>query len=113
MCLSSKGMRYPVELKAKGAMPREESVVQVPGYKDTCGSSVRWPVVFDSDFAKNVGKENILGDSGSRRQGRARSAADWRAVLDGDSLRLDAIVRVSLNTGLFLKLCASLDTGLF
>jgi hypothetical protein len=52
ICVSYKGIRYPVELKVKGAMAREESVAQVLGYKDKSGSSVGWLVVFDRDFTK-------------------------------------------------------------
>ncbi|MDR1313081.1 MAG: hypothetical protein LBQ12_05160 [Deltaproteobacteria bacterium] len=52
ICVSYNGIRYPVELKVKGAMAREESVAQVLGYMDKSGSSAGWLVVFDRDSAK-------------------------------------------------------------
>jgi hypothetical protein len=53
ICVSYKDIRYPVELKVKGVKSREDSIAQVLGYMDKCGSSVGWLVVFDRDCSKS------------------------------------------------------------
>jgi hypothetical protein len=52
ICVSYRNIRYPVELKIKGVKSREESIAQVLGYMDKCGSSAGWLVVFDRDYSK-------------------------------------------------------------
>jgi hypothetical protein len=51
--VSYKDVRYPVELKIKGVKSREESIKQILGYMDKCGSSAGWLVVFDRDSGKS------------------------------------------------------------
>jgi hypothetical protein len=53
ICVSYKDIRYPVELKVKGVKSREDSILQVLGYMDKCGSSVGWLVVFDRGCSKS------------------------------------------------------------
>jgi ribosomal protein S13 len=57
ICVSYKGIRYPLELKIKGAMTREKSIQQILDYMDTCGSSVGWLIVFDKDRNKSWEKK--------------------------------------------------------
>ncbi|MDR1079437.1 MAG: DEAD/DEAH box helicase family protein [Deltaproteobacteria bacterium] len=52
ICVSYKDIRYPLELKIKGVMSRDESLVQLLGYMDRCGSQVGWLVIFDRDSSK-------------------------------------------------------------
>jgi ribosomal protein S13 len=62
ICVSYKGIRYPLELKIKGAMTREQSIKQILGYMDTCGSSVGWLIVFDKD-TKKLWEEKIFWET--------------------------------------------------
>ncbi|MDR1312904.1 MAG: hypothetical protein LBQ12_04215 [Deltaproteobacteria bacterium] len=51
--VSYNDVRYPVELKIKGVKSREDSIKQILGYMDKCGSSEGWLVVFDRDSGKS------------------------------------------------------------
>jgi hypothetical protein len=53
ICISYKDVRYPLEIKIKGVMSREESLDQLLGYMDKCGSSAGWLIVFDRDVMKS------------------------------------------------------------
>ncbi|MDR1312574.1 MAG: hypothetical protein LBQ12_02500 [Deltaproteobacteria bacterium] len=53
ICVTYKGIRYPLELKLKGAMSRKNSLEQLSGYMDRCGSSEGWLIVFDRYFKKD------------------------------------------------------------
>jgi hypothetical protein len=52
ICVSYLGRRYPLELKIKGRLSREESLEQLSGYMDRCGAAEGWLVVFDRNFKK-------------------------------------------------------------
>jgi hypothetical protein len=53
ICVTYKGIRYPLELKLKGALSRKKSLEQLSGYMDRCGTSAGWLIVFDRDFKKD------------------------------------------------------------
>jgi hypothetical protein len=47
VCVGYKGVRYPLELKLKGARSLEDGLIQLSGHMDRCGSATGWLVVFD------------------------------------------------------------------
>jgi hypothetical protein len=52
ICAIYKDIRYPVELKIKGAQPLDKSLEQLSGYMDKCQSPAGWLVFFDKDSEK-------------------------------------------------------------
>ncbi|MDR1079838.1 MAG: ATP-binding protein [Deltaproteobacteria bacterium] len=52
ICVSYKGIYYPLELKIKGAEALNDSLKQLSGYMDKCGATVGWLIVFDLYFKK-------------------------------------------------------------
>jgi RecB family endonuclease NucS len=52
ICVSYKGIRYPLELKIKGHKSQEVSIEQLKSYMNKCLASEGWLVVFDKDFTK-------------------------------------------------------------
>ncbi|MDR0615054.1 MAG: hypothetical protein LBF82_03760 [Lactobacillales bacterium] len=62
ICISYKGIRYPLELKIKGHKSQEESIEQLKSYMYKCFASEGWLVVFDKDF-KKLWKDKISWDT--------------------------------------------------
>jgi hypothetical protein len=62
ICVSYKGIRYPLELKIKGHKSQKESIEQLKSYMNKCLASEGWLVVFDKDFTKPW-KEKISWDT--------------------------------------------------
>jgi RecB family endonuclease NucS len=62
ICVSYKGIRYPLELKIKGHKSQKESIEQLKSYMNKCLASEGWLVVFDKDF-KKPWKEKISWDT--------------------------------------------------
>jgi type II secretory pathway predicted ATPase ExeA len=52
ICVSYKGIRYPLELKIKGHKSQKESIEQLKSYMNKCLASEGWLVVFDKNFNK-------------------------------------------------------------
>jgi hypothetical protein len=57
ICVTYKGIRYPLEQKLKGGLSRKKSLEQLSGYMDRCGVSDGWLIVFDRDFKKDWKKK--------------------------------------------------------
>jgi hypothetical protein len=51
--VSYKNIRYPIELKIKGAKSREKYYEQLFGYMDKCGSPVGWLIIFNMNPKTN------------------------------------------------------------
>jgi hypothetical protein len=52
ICVTYKGLFYPLELKIKKNMTLKDSCAQLYGYMDKSGAPVGWLVVFDMNFKK-------------------------------------------------------------
>jgi hypothetical protein len=57
ICVCYKEIRYPLELKIKGALSQKQSLERLSSYMDKCGSSQGWLIVFDKDFTKSWEKK--------------------------------------------------------
>jgi hypothetical protein len=52
ICVSYKGIRYPLKLKIKGHKSQEESIRRLKSYMDKCLASEGWLLTFDKDYSK-------------------------------------------------------------
>ncbi|MDR0622052.1 MAG: ATP-binding protein [Deltaproteobacteria bacterium] len=52
ICVSYKGIRYPLEIKIKGHKSQDESIKQLKSYMNKCLASEGWLISFDKDFTK-------------------------------------------------------------